>query len=188
MGDVTRILKAIGNGKTQAAADLLPLVYEELRHLAAQKLSLERPGQTLQATALVHEAWLRVVGPGDSGWDGRGHFFAAAAEAMRRILIESARRKQRMRHGGTMQRVDADEVELACGLPSEELLAVNEALGQLEQLDPQGAQIVKLRFFAGLTHPQIAESLDVSLSTVERSWSFSRVWLFERVRGNHPAA
>ncbi|HMP81853.1 MAG TPA: sigma-70 family RNA polymerase sigma factor [Verrucomicrobiota bacterium] len=182
MGEVTRMIEAIERGEKQAAADLLPLVYEELRQLAAHKLSLERPGQTLQATALVHEAWLRLVGDEDPSWDGRGHFFAAAAEAMRRILVESARRKQRVRHGGGLHRVDVDEVELACGLPSDKLLAVNEALIQLEQLDPQGAQIVKLRFFAGLTHPQIASALGVSLSTVERSWAFSRVWLFRKMR------
>jgi len=183
MSEVTRILEAIGHGDKQAASDLLPLVYEELRQLAARKLSLERPGHTLQATALVHEAWLRLVGPEESQWDGRGHFFAAAAEAMRRILVENARRKNRLRHGGGLQRVGLDEVELVCGMPSEELLTVNEALGQLEQLDPLGAQIVKLRFFAGLTHPQIAEALDVSLTSVERSWAFSRVWLFQQVRG-----
>jgi len=177
MSEVTRILNAIGHGEKQAGADLLPLVYD------AHKLTLERPGQTLQATALVHEAWLRLVGSDDSYWDGRGHFFAAAAEAMRRILVENARRKNRLRHGGGQQRVEFDEVEAICGMPSEELLAVNEALGQLEQLDPQGAQIVKLRFFAGLTHPQIAEALGVSLSTVERSWAFSRAWLFQKIRG-----
>jgi RNA polymerase sigma factor (TIGR02999 family) len=182
VSEVTRILKAIGHGEKQAATDLLPLVYEELRHLAAHKLSLERPGQTLQATALVHEAWLRLVGSDESSWDSRGHFFAAAAEAMRRILVESARRKRRIRHGGELRRVELDDVDLICGLPSDELLAVNEALGELEHLDPQGAQIVKLRFFAGLTHPQIAEALAVSLSTVERSWAFSRVWLFQKIR------
>jgi len=182
MSEATRILKAIEQGEKHASADLLPLIYDELRQLAAQKLSLERPGQTLQATALVHEAWLRLIGPNDCQWDGRGHFFAAAAEAMRRILVENARRKNRCRHGGGLQRVDLDEAELVCGLPSEELLAMNEALDQLEQLDATGAQIVKLRFFAGLTHPQIAEALKVSLSSVERSWAFSRVWLFQRIR------
>ncbi len=183
MSEVTRILEAMGHGDKRAASDLLPLVYDELRQLATRKLSLERPGQTLQATALVHEAWLRLVGPVESHWDGGGHFFAAAAEAMRRILVENARRKSRLRHGGGQHRVDLDEVELVCGMPSDELLAVNEALGQLERLDPSGAQIVKLRFFAGLTHPQIAETLGVSLSTVERSWAFCRVWLFQQVRG-----
>ncbi|MBI3849789.1 MAG: sigma-70 family RNA polymerase sigma factor [Verrucomicrobia bacterium] len=183
MSEVTRILESIEQGEKHASADLLPLVYDELRQLAAQKLSRERPGQTLQATALVHEAWLRLIGPVESSWNGRGHFFSAAAEAMRRILVENARRKNRLRHGGGLQRVDVDEVEVACGMPSEELLAVNEALGQLEQLDATGAQIVKLRFFAGLTHPQIAEALGISLTSVERSWAFSRVWLFEQVGG-----
>ncbi len=183
MSEVTRILEAIEQGDQHASADLLPLVYDELRLLAAQKLARERPGQTLQATALVHEAWLRLIGPVESPWDGRGHFFSAAAEAMRRILIENARRKKRLRHGGELQRVELDEVEAVCGLPSDELLEVNEALGRLEQLDPSGAQIVKLRFFAGLTHPQIAEALGVSLSTVERSWSFSRAWLFQQISG-----
>lgn len=184
MTEVTRILEAIGRGNPQAAGELLPLVYDELRQLAAQKLSRERPGQTLQATALVHEAWLRLVGPGESHWHGRGHFFAAAAEAMRRILVENARRKRRLRHGGGQQRVDVDEVELVCGMPSEELLALHEALSQLEQADSMGAQIVKLRFFAGMTHPQIAEALEISLSSVERSWAFCRVWLFQQVRGD----
>src|SRR5438477_9736689 len=142
MSDVTRILSAIEHGDPHAAAQLLPLMYDELRQLAAQKLARERPGQTLQATALVHEAWLRLTASGDSQWDGRGHFFAAAAEAMRRILVENARRKNRLRHGGGLERVDLDQVELGCGLPSDELLAVNEALGNLEQLDPVGAQIV----------------------------------------------
>jgi len=182
MTEATRILEAIQGGEKHASADLLLVVYDELRQLAAQKLACERPGQTLQATALVHEAWLRLTASGDSQWEGRGHFFAAAAEAMRRILVENARRKSRLRHGGGLQRVDVDEVELVCGLPSDELLAVNEALVNLEQLDPMGAQIVKLRFFAGLTHPQIAEALEVSLSTVERSWAFSRVWLFQQIQ------
>ena len=184
MTEATRILEAIQRGEKHAPADLLPLVYDELRLLAAQKLACERPGQTLQATALVHEAWLRLTDSGDSEWEGRGHFFAAAAEAMRRILVEIARRKNRLCHGGGLERVDLDQVELVCGLPSDELLALNEALGNLEQLDPMGAQIVKLRFFTGLTHPQIAEALEVSLSTVERSWAFSRVWLFQQVQGS----
>ncbi|MCW5551959.1 MAG: sigma-70 family RNA polymerase sigma factor [Verrucomicrobiae bacterium] len=186
MNGAARILEAMGHGDQQAASDLLPLVYDELRRLASHKLSFERPGQTLQATALVHEAWLRLVGSGDSQWDGRGHFFAAAAEAMRRILVEAARRKARVRHGGELKRVDLDDVEVTCGLPSDELLDVDEALHQLEQLDAQGAAIVKLRFFTGLTHPQIAEALGVSLSTVERSWSFCRAWLFQRIRGDDP--
>lgn len=186
MGEVTRILEAIERGEKHAAADLLPLVYDELRQLAAQKLSLERPGQTLQATALVHEVWLRLLGEGERRWDSRGHFFVAAAEAMRRILVENARRKQRLKHGGGLERVAIDEAEIACGMPSEQLLDLHDALGELERQDGAAAQVVKLRFFAGLTHPQIAEALGVSLSTVERSWAFSRVWLFQRLRGDDP--
>src|SRR5436189_3335659 len=155
MSDVTRILSQIEQGDPQAAEKLLPLVYSELRKLAAQKLAQEKPGHTLQATALVHDAYLRLVDVEKAQrWDSRGHFFSAAAEAMRRILVETARRKQRKRHGGGLQRVDLDHVELVCGLPSDELLAVNEALVNLEQLDPMGAQIVKLRFFAGRIHPK----------------------------------
>jgi RNA polymerase sigma factor (TIGR02999 family) len=176
------MLAAIERSERQAAADLLPLVYDELRRLAARRLAVERPGQTLQATALVHEAWLRLVGREDPGWGGRTHFFAAAAEAMRRILIENARRKQRVKHGGGLDRVDVEEVDIACGMPPDELLALDEALTQLEDVDPMGARIVQLRFFGGLTHPQIAECLGVSLATVGRSWAFCRVWLFRRIQ------
>jgi RNA polymerase sigma factor (TIGR02999 family) len=182
MREVTRILEAIDQGQKLASAELLPLVYRELRQLAAHKLSLERPGQTLQPTALVHEAWLRLVGAEDPGWDGRAHFFAAAAEAMRRILIENARRKSRLKHGGDLERVDVDLLELTAATSPECLLAVDEALSALEQVDASAAQIVKLRFFAGLTHSEVAEALGVSLSTVERSWVFSRAWLFQRIR------
>jgi RNA polymerase sigma factor (TIGR02999 family) len=182
MGDVTRILDAIDQGDKRAAADLLPLVYNELRRLAAHKLACERPGQTLQPTALVHEAWLRLVGTDKAQWQGRNHFFGAAAEAMRRILIDNARHKRRTKHGGRLQRVAIEEVDVPCNLPPDELLALDEALTELERVDPCGAKIVKLRFFGGLTHRQIAEALGVSLSTVERSWAFSRVWLFKRIR------
>jgi len=182
MGDVTQMLAAIERGERKAAADVLPLVYDELRRLAARKLASERPGQTLQATALVHEAWVRPVGREDPGWDGRTHFFAAAAEAMRRILIESARRKQRVKRGSGLERVDVAEVDIACGMPADELLALDEALTQLRGVDPMGAKIVQLRFFGGLTHPQIAECLGMSLASVGRSWAFCRVWLFRRVR------
>jgi RNA polymerase sigma factor (TIGR02999 family) len=183
MSEVTRILnEAVEQGRTHASAELLPLIYGELRQLAAQKLSCERPGQTLQATALVHEAWLRLLGEAERKWDSRGHFFTAAAEAMRRILIENARRKKRLKHGGGLERVDLDHIDIMDGMPADELLALDEALLELERMDAIGAQVVKLRFFAGLTHPQTAAAMGVSLSTVERSWAFSRVWLFERIR------
>lgn len=188
MSPVTRFLNSPAPGDAGSAEELLRLIYDELRKLAAQKLAQEAPGQTLQATALVHEAWLRLGGDAQPAWENRGHFFAAAAEAMRRILIENARRKRRLRHGGGLERVELDEAEAVCGLPPDEFLAVNEALGELEKLDATDAQIVKLRFFAGLTHPQIAEVLKVSLSTVERSWTFSRVWLFEKIRGHESRA
>lgn len=182
MGEVTRILRSIEQGDTPQSEELLPLVYDELRQLAAQKLACERPGQTLQATALVHEAWLRLGGGEGSSWSGRGHFFAAAAEAMRRILIENARRKKRLKHGGGFERVELDKVNLACAMPPDELLALDEVLRELEEADPMAAKVVNMRFFAGLTHPQIAEALGVSLSTVERSWAFSRVWLYQRIQ------
>jgi RNA polymerase sigma factor (TIGR02999 family) len=184
MGDVTRMLHAIDRGDPLAAAELLPIVYHELRQLAARKLASERPGQTLQPTALVHEAWLRLVGHDDPSWDGRGHFFAAASEAMRRILIENARRKQRVKHGGGLERVDLESVDVACAMPPEELLALDEALIELERVDPTGAKIVQLRFFGGLTPPQIAQTLGLSLATVGRSWAFSRAWLFRKLRSH----
>jgi RNA polymerase sigma factor (TIGR02999 family) len=184
MGDVTRMLHAIDRGDPLAAAELLPILYHELRQLAARKLASERPGQTLQPTALVHEAWLRLVGHDDPSWDGRGHFFAAASEAMRRILIENARRKQRVKHGGGLERVDLEAVDVACAMPPEELLALDEALIELERVDPTGAKIVQLRFFGGLTPPQIAQTLGLSLATVGRSWAFSRAWLFRKLRSH----
>jgi RNA polymerase sigma factor (TIGR02999 family) len=185
MTEVTRILSAIQGGDPQASEQLLPLVYHELRHLAAQQLAREKPGQTLQATALVHEAYLRLVGHGENTWDNRRHFFAAAAEAMRRILVEQARRKRRLRHGGGQQRVDLDE---ACSLlepPSEDLLALDEALTRLASLNPLRAEVVKLRFFAGLTMPEVAQALDISLPTAERYWTSARTWLFAELR-NEP--
>jgi RNA polymerase sigma factor (TIGR02999 family) len=187
MGDITQILRATPEAERASSSELLPAVYEELRRLAAQKLALERPGQTLQATALVHEVWLRLTASPNAKWCGRGHFFAAAAEAMRRILIENARRKKRLKHGGQLKRVCLDELEIACGMPSEELLALDEALRELEQIDPAAADLVKLRFFGGLTQPQAAEALGVSLTKVERSWAFSRAWLFQRVSSRNPS-
>ena len=178
MNDVTRILDAIGQGDARPAAQLLPLVYGELRRLAAQRLAHEAPGNTLDATALVHEAYLRLVGDGQRDWDNRGHFFAAAAEAMRRILVEQARRKQRVRHGGGRKRIDLDE---ACSVvlpPSDDLLALDEALTRLAAQDPGRAELVKLHFFAGLTMPEAAQILGISLTTAERNWRFARAWLY----------
>jgi RNA polymerase sigma factor (TIGR02999 family) len=180
MSEVTRILSAVEQGDPNAAKQLLPLVYEELRKLAAAKLDKEKPGQTLNATALVHEAFLRLL-PGQSDlakWDGRGHFFAAAAEAMRRILIENARRKGRVRRGGARQRVDLDEAQLITDGPSDDLLDLDEALTRLADLDPVRAELVKLRFFAGLTMPETAAALGISLATAERYWVFARSWLY----------
>lgn len=183
MNDVTQILHAIEQGNKVAADQLLPLVYEELRKLAAARMVNEAPGQTLQPTALVHEAWLRLVGSENPKWDGRGHFFAAAGEAMRRILIDNARRKRAQRHGGGQQRMDLQDVEIAAAARDEELLAVNEALDQLAAQDAQIAELVKLRFFIGLTNKETAEILGVSEPTVERRWAFARAWLFRQIRG-----
>jgi RNA polymerase sigma factor (TIGR02999 family) len=186
VSDVTQILEAIQGGKPEAAEELLPLVYAELRRLAAHKMASERPGHTLQPTALVHEAWLRLVGNRASEFENRAHFFAAAAEAMRRILVESARRKKCLRHGGPLERVDLDAVELPLPLPDDELLALHEALDRLASVDARAAEVVKLCFFVGLTQEQAAHELGMSVSTAERLWSFARAWLFremQRTRG-----
>src|SRR5688500_13916406 len=172
MNDVTRILSAIEQGDPRAAGQLLPLVYEELRRLAAQRLSQEKPGQTLEATGLVHEAYLRLVGADDERrWDNRGHFFAAAAEAMRRILIERARRKRSGQRGGSMIRQDLDELQLAAPEVCEDLLALDEALNRLAEQDPIKAELVKLRHFAGLTVDQAAQALGISPATADRYWA-----------------
>ena len=204
MNDVTRVLDAIGRGDPQAAEQLLPLVYDELRRLAAQRLARESPGQTLQATALVHEAYLRVAGAGEPpNWNGRGHFFAAAAEAMRRILIERARRGRRVRHGGGRTRVDLDQLdsahlqldnadgepadgepadgEPADGEPAELLLALDEALTALEAEDPAAAGVVKLRYFAGLTIQDAAAALDISVRTANRHWAYAKARLYQQL-------
>jgi RNA polymerase sigma factor (TIGR02999 family) len=175
VSDVTRLLDAAAAGDLQAAAELLPLVYDELRTLAATRLARERPGQTLDATALVHEAYLRLVGGG--GFDGRGHFFAAAAEAMRRILVDQARRKLADRHGGGLARRDVEGVEVAAPLPDADVLAVDEALARFEALDPAKAELVKLRYFAGLTVPEAAAALGIAPSTADRHWAYARAWL-----------
>jgi RNA polymerase sigma factor (TIGR02999 family) len=178
MENVTQILNALEQGDSNAAEHLLPLVYGELRRLAAQLLSHESPHQTLQPTALVHEAYVRLVGTeSERPWDSRGHFFAAAAEAMRRILVENARRKKRQRHGGNCQRVPLDESALVAPDPGTDVEALDEALDRLEAVDPQAAQLVKLRFFAGLTMPEAAAALAMPLRTAERNWTYARTWL-----------
>jgi RNA polymerase sigma factor (TIGR02999 family) len=178
MTEVTRILSAIEQGDPHATAQLLPLVYDELRQLAAQRLAQEMPGQTLQATALVHEAYLRLVGADQAQqWNSRGHFFAAAAEAIRRILIEQARHKASEKAGGKRRRVDLAEIEPAIPGPQLDLLALNEALAQLETTDPRAAAVVKLRFFAGLTMPQAAQALGISLATAENDWAYAKCCL-----------
>ena len=182
MSDVTRILNAIEQGDVKAADELLPLVYKELRHLATRKMSRESPGQTLQATALVHEAYIRLVGAEAQNWKGRTHFFTAAAEAMRRILIENARRKQRLKRGGDQKKVNLEDAEPAVAKPAEDIVALNEALEKLALEDPTKANLVKLRYFAGLTVQQAAEILGISQATAERYWSYARVWLFYEIK------
>ncbi|MEO6434503.1 MAG: ECF-type sigma factor [Tepidisphaeraceae bacterium] len=180
MNQVTQILSALQQGDRQAAGKLLPLVYDELRKLAASRVAQEAPGQTLQATALVHEAYLRLVDVEQAQeWNGRGHFFAAAAEAMRRILIENARRKKRLRHGGGRQRVNVEGLALTLNTNErpDELLALDDALTRFEAADPRAAQLVKLRFFAGLTMPQAAEALGIPLRSAQRDWTYARAWL-----------
>ena len=178
MNDVTHILSAIEHGDLQAAEGLLPLVYEELRKLAAQKLAREKPGQTLQATALVHEAYLRLVGPGGAPqWNSRGHFFAAAAEAMRRILVENARRQGREKHGGRRVRTGLLDLDLAVNTPPHEVLAVDEALARLAAEDSRAAELVKLRYFAGLSVEEAAEALGISRATAYRHWTYARAWV-----------
>jgi RNA polymerase sigma factor (TIGR02999 family) len=182
MSDVTRILSQMEQGDPLAASQLLPLVYDELRKLAAAKLAQERRGQTLQATALVHEAYLRLLGAdSNQQWDSRGHFFAAAAEAMRRILVESARRKQRVRHGGEQKRLDLDRAPEVSSQTDDNLLALDEALERLQGDDPDAAAVVKLRYFAGLTIEQTALALDVSVRTANRHWAYARAWLYDRL-------
>ena len=182
MSDVTRILEAVQNGDPVAADQLLPLVYDELRKLAAARMAQEKPGHTLQPTALVHEAWLRLVGSENQRWDNRAHFFAAAAEAMRRILIEKARRRQRLRHGGGQERVDLDEIAIIAPESDERLLQVHEALDRLAAEDKVKADVVKLRFFVGLNDREVADALGLSERTVERHWAYAKPWLFRQIR------
>jgi RNA polymerase sigma factor (TIGR02999 family) len=189
MNDVTQLLNAIDQGDPRAPGQLLPLVYDELRRLAAHKLAQEKPGQTLQPTALVHEAYLRLVGKGDEPlWDGRGHFFAAAAEAMRRILVENARRKHRLKRGGDRQRLDLEQVEAVSGAPSDDLLALDEALDQFAAEDGQKAELVKLRYFAGLSVEEAALCLGISRATADRYWAYARAWLYDHLRTDGDSA
>ncbi len=182
MSEVTKLLAAVENHQPRAAEELLPLIYDELRRLAAWRLANESPGQTLQATALVHEAYLRLVGKEDPQWNGRRHFFGAAAEAMRRILVENARRKKRLKRGGQLERVELDGLEIPAPLPDDDLLALDEALDRLATTDPRAAELVKLCFFIGLTQEQAAKELGISISTVERTWAFARAWLFREMQ------
>jgi RNA polymerase sigma factor (TIGR02999 family) len=184
--EVTRILEAIQSGDLKAADDLLPIVYDELRRLAAIRLSRQPPGQTLEATALVHEAYLRLVDSQAGGWQNKGHFFAAAAEAMRQILVDRARRRQSLKRGGGRQRVGLDEVELAADAPSLDLIALNDALDRLAARDSLNADIVKLRYFAGLTVEEVARALGISSRTARRRWNYARVWLHREIDPTTP--
>ncbi len=184
MSDVTQILNAIQQGDPKAAGELLPLVYDELRKLAACKMASEAPGQTLQATALVHEARLRLTGGQEQAWDSRAHFFGAAAEAMRRILIENARRKKALRHGAGQARLDLQELEIAAPAPDDQMLAIDDALNKLAVLDKEKAELVKLRFFVGMTVEEAASVLRISEATAKRWWVYARAWLYAEVRPN----
>lgn len=182
MSDITLMLQAVARGERQASLDLLPLVYEELRQLASARMARESAGQTLQATALAHEAWLRLVGDGNRNWENRGHFFGAAAEAMRRILIENARRKSRLKRGGNHERVDIADLDLAATSADDKVLLIDEALEQLKAEDPEKARIVVLKFFGGLTNQEVAQSLNVTERTVERQWAFAKAWMFRCIQ------
>ncbi len=183
MSDVTRILTSIQEGDARASQDLLPLVYDELRKLAAYKMSQERSGQTLQATALVHEAYLRLVdAEAQQKWDNRGHFFAAAAEAMRRILVDSARRKIRPKHGGDQERVNVDEIQISAGADREKLLQVHELVDELAAEDPVKAEVVKQKFFVGLSNAESAAVMGISEKTVNRHWRYGKAWLYSKIQ------
>jgi len=182
MSDVTMILQAVGRGEKAASEDLLPLVYEELRKLAAARMARESAGQTLQATALVHEAWLRLVGDEEQDWKSRAYFFAAASEAMRRILVEHARRKARLKHGGGKERVNIENVDLPETAPDEKILLVNDALRQLEQSQPERARVVSLKFFGGLTNKEVADVMEIGERSVDRHWVCAKAWLFQKLQ------
>ena len=182
VGDATLLLTAVEQGDANAAGRLLDLVYEELRRLARSKMARESPGQTLQPTALVHEAWLRLMGPRSPSFANRAHFFSTAAEAMRRILIDRARHKLAARHGGGRQRIELDELNLAAPDDDQRLLAVNEALDELAKKSPAQAEVVKLRYFAGMTNEEIAQTMGISISSVKNYWTFARAWIFNKIK------
>jgi RNA polymerase sigma factor (TIGR02999 family) len=182
MSEVTLILEAIGRGENLATEELFPVVYEELRRMAAARMAQETPGQTLQPTALVHEAWLQLVGEGGRSWQNRAHFFGAAADAMRRILIDKARRKSRLKHGGGQSRLDIDDLELAETTPDDNILLINDALERLEKEDPEQARVVVLKFFGGLTNLEVAESLGIAERSVDRQWACAKACLFRWIR------
>lgn len=181
----TQVLQAIGRTETGTSEKLLPLVYEDLRRLAMARMANEMAGQTLQPTALVHEAWLRLVADGEQTWQNRAHFFGAAAEAMRRILIEKARRKSRLRHGGGQARFDIEDLELADATPDEKILLINEALESLAAQDPESARVVTLKFFGGLSRQELAETLNISERMADRQWAYAKAWLLRHVRSQH---
>jgi RNA polymerase sigma factor (TIGR02999 family) len=184
VSDVTRILGAIQRGDPKASDELLPLVYEELRKLAAHKMANQAPGHTLQPTALVHEAWLRLLGNQGAQFAGRAHFFAAAAEAMRHILIDSARRKKALRHGGGQMRVDIQNLEVAALADDDELLAIHDVLDKLAAEEPEKAELTKLRYFVGMTFEEAAEVMGISVATAKRHWAYARAWLYQKIQGN----
>jgi len=182
--DITLMLHAVERGEKQAAEELLPMVYEELRRMAAARMAREAAGHTLQPTALVHEAWMRLVEDGSRSWESRAHFFGAASEAMRRILVESARRKSRLKRGGRPERVLIDDLEIAASAPNDSIVLIDEALEQLELLDAERARVVVLKFFGGLKSDEVAQNLGIGERSVERHWAFAKVWLFKWIRAH----